>query len=76
MKYAILQCVNGSFKVESEGYTELTTAKVHYHGACQTLWNALDVITGKVMIVDEQLNCVDGYAEYIHHEQTEEPITE
>ncbi len=71
MKYAIIKCINGAFTVDSE-YGELTQAKVQFHGICQTLWNALDVLTGKVMIVDEQLNCVDGYAEYIHHEAEEQ----
>ena len=75
MTYAIIKCINSSFTVDSE-YGDLTQAKVQFHGICQTLWNAHDVIKGKVMIVDEQLNCVDGYAEYIHHEQTEEPIAE
>lgn len=70
MKYAIIKCINGAFTVDSE-HTDLTQAKVRFHAVCQTLWNAQDVITGKVMIVDEQLNCVDGYAEYIHHEQEE-----
>ena len=37
-------------------------------GVCQTLWNAPDVLTAEVMIVNEQLECVDGYREYIWHE--------
>jgi hypothetical protein len=28
------------------------------------------------MIVDEQLNCVEDYREYIHHEQEPEPTPE
>jgi hypothetical protein len=75
MKYAIIKCINGAFTVDSE-YGNLTQAKVQFHGICQTLWNASDVVKAKVMIVDEQLNCVDGYAEYIRHEQAEEPIAE
>ena len=67
MKYSIIKCINGAFTVDSQ-HGELTLAKVRFHAVCQTLWNAKDVITGKVMIVDEQLNCVDGYAEYIHHD--------
>ena len=75
MKYAIIKSSNGSFAIESE-WSDLTKAKAHYHAVCQTLWNASDVVTAKVMIVDEQLNCVEGYKEFIHHEQTEEPIVE
>ena len=75
MKYAIIKCSNGAFTIDSE-WSDLTKAKVQFHSVCQTLWNASDVLTAKVVLVDEQLNCVEGYAEYIHHEQTEEPISE
>ena len=74
MKYSIIKCINGAFSVDSE-HGELTLAKVRFHAICQTLWNAQDVTTAKVMIVDEQLNCVEDYREYIHHdpEPTPEP---
>ena len=71
MKYAIIKCSNGSFTIDSE-WTDLTKAKVRFHEACQNLWNASDVVTAKIEIVDEQLNCVEGYAEFIHHEQIAE----
>lgn len=74
MKYAIIKCINGSFTIDSEG-SDLQKAKVRFHGVCQTLWNAEDVKTAKVMIADEQLNCVEDYREYIHHED-QEPETE
>lgn len=67
MNYSIIQCVNGAFSVKVET-SDLNSAKVNFHGLCQTLWNAPDVITAKVMIVDEQLNVVDGYSEFIHHD--------
>ena len=75
MKYSIIKCINGSFSVDSQ-HGELTLAKVRFHAICQTLWNAQDVVTAKVMIVDEQLNCVEDYREYIHHEQEPEPTPE
>ena len=75
MKYAIIKCSNGSFAIDSE-WSDLTKAKVQFHTVCRTLWNSADVKTAKIMIVDEQLNCVEDYREYIHHEQTEEPIVE
>ena len=68
MKYAIIKCINGNYFIHAEGITDLTAAKTQFHGLCQTLWNALDVLSAHVMIVDEQLNCVEGYREYIHHE--------
>ena len=74
MKYAVIKCSNGAFVIESE-WSDLTKAKVQFHGVCQTLWNAPDVLTAKVMIVDEQLNCVEDYREYIHHEQEQETET-
>ena len=76
MKYAIIKCSNGAFFIESE-WADLTKAKVQFHAVCQTLWNAPDVVTAEVMIADEQLNCVDGYREFIHRETgTESEATE
>ncbi len=74
MKYAIIKCINGNFAIHSET-TDLNSAKVQFHGLAQTLWNAPDVLTAKIEIVDEQLNCVEDYREFIHHEQ-EEPEAE
>lgn len=68
MKYAIVKVVNGNFSIQAEGITELASAKVGFHSLCQTLWNAPDVITGTVMIVNEFLECVEGYKEHITHE--------
>ena len=67
--YAILKCVNGNFAVHAEGVTDLSNAKTMFHGLCQMLWNAPDVITAHVMIADEELDAVEGYKEYIHHEE-------
>lgn len=73
MKYAIIKCVNGNYSVHSEGITNLDNAKVQYHGLCQTLWNAPDVAMATVKIVDEQLNNVENYREFITHPvETEE----
>lgn len=68
MKYAIVKVINGSFSIHAEGYTDLNAAKVTFHGVCQTLWNAQDVVTAMVMIVDENLDCVGRYKEYIQHD--------
>ena len=72
MKYAIIKVINGNYFVHAEGITNIASAKTQFHGLCQTLWNASDVITAMVKIVDEQLDCVEGYREFIHHEETEE----
>lgn len=68
MKYAIIKCINGNYSVHAEGISALENVKTNFHGLCQTLWNAPDVLTAHVAIVDEQLDVVDGYKEYIHHE--------
>ena len=73
MKYAIVKCINGNYSIHAEGFTDIASAKVNYHGLCQTLWNAPDVTTAYVMIADEQLDAVEGYKEYIHHEPTPVP---
>ena len=73
MKLAIVKVINGNYFIHAEGITDIAAAKVQYHGLCQTLWNAPDVITAYVMIVDEQLDVVEGYKEFIHHETAPEP---
>lgn len=72
MKYSIIKCVNSNFAIHSET-ADLNSAKVQFHGLAQTLWNAKDVLTAKIEIVDEQLNCVEGYKEFIHHDVKPEP---
>ena len=73
MKYAIIEVVNGSFTVRAEGITTLSAAKTQYHGRCQALWNAPDVTKAYVAIMDEQLDVVENYKEYIHHDITPAP---
>lgn len=67
MNYAIIKCINGNYSVHAEGITDLTSAKVQFHGLCQTLWNAPDVITAEVKIMDENLDRVEDYKEFITH---------
>ena len=69
MKYAIIKVINGNYSIHAEGITDIEKAKVNFHGLCQTLWNATDVITAEVMIADENLNCVEGYREFIFHSE-------
>lgn len=70
MKYAIVKVINGNFSIHAEGFTTLASVKTNYHGLCQTLWNAQDVLKATVMIVDEQMDCVEDYKEFITHEPT------
>lgn len=68
MKYAIIKVINGNYSIHAEGITDIANAKVSFHGLCQTLWNAPDVATAVVAIMDENLDVVERYKEYIHHE--------
>ena len=63
--YAIIKVSNGSFSVAAEGIETMENAIVQYHGIAQALWNAPDVVSGSLMIVDEKLNIQNGYKEYI-----------
>lgn len=78
MKYAIIKVVNGNYSIHAEGITDLSSAKAQYHALCQTLWNAPDVITGSVAIVDESIEVftenMQRYQETITHpvQNTEE----
>lgn len=67
MKYAIIKVINGNHFIHAEGVTDVSGAKTQFHSLCMQLWNAPDVISAYVMIVDEQLDCVEGYKEFIHH---------
>lgn len=68
MKYAVIKVINGGYSIHAEGFQTVEAAKVSYHGLCQNLWNAQDVASASVAIVDEQMDVVEGYKEYIHHD--------
>jgi hypothetical protein len=71
MKYAIEKVINGNYFIHAEGITDVDAAKVQFHGLCQTLWNATDVVTAGVRIMDENLDTVQGYREFISKAQPE-----
>lgn len=74
MKYAIIRCTDTNFDIHGE-YPTLEAAKIAFHQYAAALWN--DAATTKAMlkIMDEQLDCVDGYMELVIHpqEETNEP---
>lgn len=67
MKYSLITVINGNFKVEKEFGSNLKGAIVNFHQKCATLWNADDVETAVVQIVDQNLRIVDGKSETINH---------
>ena len=73
MKYAVLKVINGNYFVRAEGFTDLEKAKVNYFELCQTLHNATDVNTACISIADENLDCVQGYKEFVDHRPAPEP---
>lgn len=75
MKYAIVKVINGNYAVHAEGITDINAAKTSFHQLCATLWNAPDVVTAMVKIMDENLDNAEGYRDFIYHEQeqTNEP---
>ena len=75
MTYAIIECINGNFYIRAEGIKSLESAKTTFHARCNTLWAAQDVSTAHVMIADEQLDVVEGYKEFIHHDVPAEAET-
>ena len=70
-KFSTVKVVNGQFTINTET-DNLQSAIIQFHSLAQDLWNAPDVETAKIAIMDEQLNVVDGYAEFIHHEASAE----
>ncbi len=69
MKYSLIQCSNGSFSVVSEHGDNKQAAFVAFHDRCKILWNAADVKTACVSVMDENIDVVEGKVEYIKHDQ-------
>ena len=70
-KLFVVKVVNGNASIASEWEDDPKGAKVSFHNQCAALWNAEDVITGEVRILDENLSTFEGKAEFISHPQTE-----
>ena len=73
-KFALIKCVNGNFAVATE-HADKNAGIVAFHQTSASLWNASDVITARLSLVDENLYVVDGkYTEVIDRtvEETEE----
>lgn len=64
--YAVIQFINGAFSVKYES-NNLDSLKYNYHNWCALLWNDEGAVDGVVKIVDDKLDVVDGYIEFISH---------
>lgn len=60
MKYALITCINGNFKVESEHGENQKQAETAFFSKCTALSDAPDVESAYVKVVDENLNVVAG----------------
>ena len=64
--YAVIQFINGAFAIKFES-DNLDSIKYNFHNWCALLWNDTDAVDGVVKIVDNKLDTVDGYIEFISH---------
>lgn len=83
MRYSLIAVTNGNFAVKSEHGENKQAALVAFHQLSAAYWNAPDVTTAMIKVVDENLDTVDGKMEYITHESVapapvveEEPVEE
>lgn len=72
MKYALITCINGNFKVESEHGSNIEQARTAFYSKCTALSNAPDVIKSQVAVVDIFLNPVMGLKADIGHDAKNE----
>ena len=70
-KLFVVNVVNGNPAIVSEWTDNEQGALVSFHDTCKTLWNAPDVITARVKILTETLDCFDNNDEIISHPQAE-----
>ena len=68
MNYAIAQVSNGNFSIVSEHGENKQAAFGAFHDRAKILWNAPDVVTATVAVIDENQDVVEGKKEYIAHE--------
>lgn len=77
IRYYVMFVSNGYLQLNLEKgdvteWTDLDKAKAKFHSLCEALWAEKSVITGYVVIMDNQFDIVgDGinkYKEFIHHD--------
>lgn len=70
MKYWVMKISNGELQLNLERgditeHSTLESAKTKFHQVCASMWNAPTVITGYVVIIDQQFTVVES--EFIQH---------
>ena len=64
MKYAVVKVTDGNYSIHSEGHTDINDARYSFHTYCAALSKDKSFQTATVMIVDENLDCVQDYKEF------------
>lgn len=67
MKCAVVAVTDGNFNIHTE-HSDINAAIVEWHGYCKALWNDQNTTDAMVAIMDENLDVVGKYKEFIHHE--------
>lgn len=75
MKYAVLAVSDGNYSVKTEGHTSVNDARYSFYSYCAALSNDKEFQTASVMIVDENLDCVEGYKAFFSN-VVETPVEE
>lgn len=66
--YYVIHVSNGALQVDNIAeHSTPEAARVDFHGRCMALGNDPAVIKATVKILDEQLDCYQGYNEIITH---------
>ena len=75
-KLFVMKVANGNLDIDNitewiPNRAGIKGAMVDYHGKCASAWNADDVITGDIKILNEALDNWQNKSDYIFHEQPE-----
>ena len=65
MKLFVVQNANSNMTIVSEWNDNPNGAKQAFHNTCKNLWADKDTTKATVKILDEQLDCYEGYVESI-----------
>ena len=67
MTYSLIQFSDGNYLVPAQ-YSTLESAIVGFHTKAAALHNDKPTKVACLKLVDENLDCVNGYSEFIRHE--------
>ena len=71
--FAVVTVINGHYEVKSEwAEDKLDKARMAFHEMCRNLWNAPDVASAVVRLVDRNFQTFTNYVEFIGHETDSE----